>query len=219
MPLIKSASKKALSKNIETEMKAGKPKDQSIAIAYATRRQAMKRKMAKGGELDARDESMSKNSIDSAKTDRDEDMLDSHPMSHKAEKRAASSMPKADDSDGMEMDMLHQENQEDSYSKDGIVRYAEGGELSDSDKLDRISAIRRRMKMMAEGGDVADLDHNSDEDLNLEDQLSFEAARKHTYYDNDQMEDQPEDSNEHGRKLSDEDEHDMVSMIRRKMKK
>ena len=33
MPLIKSKSKKAISKNIKTEMEAGKPQKQSIAIA------------------------------------------------------------------------------------------------------------------------------------------------------------------------------------------
>lgn len=33
MPLIKSKSKKAISKNIETEMEHGKPQKQSIAIA------------------------------------------------------------------------------------------------------------------------------------------------------------------------------------------
>lgn len=33
MPLIKSKSKKAVSKNIKTEMKAGKPQKQAVAIA------------------------------------------------------------------------------------------------------------------------------------------------------------------------------------------
>jgi len=35
MPLIKSKSPKAFSENIKTEMKAGKPKKQAVAIAYA----------------------------------------------------------------------------------------------------------------------------------------------------------------------------------------
>lgn len=42
MPLVKSASKKAVSKNIKTEMKAGKPQKQAIAIALSVQRKAKK---------------------------------------------------------------------------------------------------------------------------------------------------------------------------------
>jgi hypothetical protein len=45
MPLIKGKSKEAMSKNIATEMHAGKPQKQAVAIAYAVRR----KHMAKGG--------------------------------------------------------------------------------------------------------------------------------------------------------------------------
>lgn len=45
MPLLKGKSKKAFSKNVETEMDAGKPQKQSLAIAYQMKRKAM----AKGG--------------------------------------------------------------------------------------------------------------------------------------------------------------------------
>ena len=44
MPLIKSKSKEAFKKNISTEMKAGKPQKQAVAIAYATQRAAGKKK-------------------------------------------------------------------------------------------------------------------------------------------------------------------------------
>lgn len=40
-----------MSKNIETEMKAGKPQKQSIAIAYDVMRRAKKKKMAQGGQI------------------------------------------------------------------------------------------------------------------------------------------------------------------------
>ena len=44
MPLIKSASKKAVSENISKEVAAGKPRKQAIAIALETRRRAKKGK-------------------------------------------------------------------------------------------------------------------------------------------------------------------------------
>jgi hypothetical protein len=42
MPLIKSASKKAVGKNIATEMAAGRPQKQAIAVALDTQRRAKK---------------------------------------------------------------------------------------------------------------------------------------------------------------------------------
>jgi hypothetical protein len=42
MPVIKSKSKKAFQKNVEAEIDAGKPVKQAVAIAYATRRAAVK---------------------------------------------------------------------------------------------------------------------------------------------------------------------------------
>ena len=44
MPLIKSTSKKAFGKNVKKEMAAGRPQKQAVAIAYATKRAATKRK-------------------------------------------------------------------------------------------------------------------------------------------------------------------------------
>ena len=48
MPLIKSTSKEAFGKNIKTEMAAGKPQKQAVAIAYDVARRAKK---AKGGAI------------------------------------------------------------------------------------------------------------------------------------------------------------------------
>ena len=48
MPLIKSKSDKAFNKNVATEVKAGKPVKQAVAIAYNTKRMAKK---ADGGSL------------------------------------------------------------------------------------------------------------------------------------------------------------------------
>ena len=47
MPLIKSKSKEAFKKNVKKEIAAGKPIKQSVAIAYATKRAAQKKKRSK----------------------------------------------------------------------------------------------------------------------------------------------------------------------------
>jgi hypothetical protein len=44
MPLKKSASKKALGRNIATEIKSGKPAKQAEAIAFSVQRKAKEKK-------------------------------------------------------------------------------------------------------------------------------------------------------------------------------
>lgn len=44
MPLKRGKSKKVISQNIRTEMHAGKPQDQAIAIAYSKAGKSKKRK-------------------------------------------------------------------------------------------------------------------------------------------------------------------------------
>jgi len=44
MPLVKSKSKKPFIKNLKTEIKSGKSKRQSLAIAYGVMRKAKKKK-------------------------------------------------------------------------------------------------------------------------------------------------------------------------------
>jgi hypothetical protein len=43
VPLIKSTKKEAFKKNIATEVKAGKPVKQAVAIAYSEKREAEKK--------------------------------------------------------------------------------------------------------------------------------------------------------------------------------
>ena len=47
MPLVKSASKAAFRQNVKTEVAAGRPIKQSLAIAYATQRKAAGKSGAK----------------------------------------------------------------------------------------------------------------------------------------------------------------------------
>lgn len=43
MPLVKSTNKNAFKKNVAAEIRAGRPLKQSLAIAYATQRDAAKK--------------------------------------------------------------------------------------------------------------------------------------------------------------------------------
>ena len=49
MPLISGKSKNAFSSNIETEMSAGKPQKQAVAIAYSKAGEGKKKKKASTG--------------------------------------------------------------------------------------------------------------------------------------------------------------------------
>lgn len=44
MPLAKGKSRKAFSQNVRTEMAAGKPQKQAVAIAYSVKRGGKKKK-------------------------------------------------------------------------------------------------------------------------------------------------------------------------------
>lgn len=44
MPLKKGNSKKVISENIATEIKSGRPKNQSVAIAFSEAKQSKKKK-------------------------------------------------------------------------------------------------------------------------------------------------------------------------------
>lgn len=183
--------------------------------------------MAEGGEIRSFDrESMSMNSADAAHTSESSDMIRGMKMRHEQELRAASGMPSADDSSERSESMLEKKLPKDEYSKKGIINYARGGEVSPHEAEEEMhhasltAAVMAKRKKMADGGEVDLQDNNGNEWLNREDDMSFEAGRKKTYYDNDQLDDQPMDSNEHAEDLEDEDDHGkpMIKSIRSKMK-
>ncbi len=107
MPLIKGKSKKAFESNLKTELGAGKPKDQSLAIAYSIKRKSPK-KMADGGRLTA----------DSSDSD-ELDML--HMPNPKSElpHAAASERPTVDSITPEELEMIHRHR----------MAFAEGGRV------------------------------------------------------------------------------------------
>lgn len=188
MPLIKSASKKAVGKNIETEMGAGKPQAQSIAIALGVQRKN-KKKMAMGGKAEA-DHSPNLEIIDERYPAPDKKDFMSKDWS-------GGSAP-ARKPDDMRLPMAE-------YM---ASRFAKGG----------VAEAIMRKKMMAEGGEV-DLAENAEEHDNETDDLNLDALGKENYSESAGLDDLDYDTSvSKGDMLSDEDAHDMISAIRRRMK-
>ena len=174
----------------ESEINFHDEKRPSIDSAKDKREMAM---LAHGGEIDARDEHMT--TVDDARDEREMEMLDEHPIFHKEEKRAGSEMTDID--------------------------HAEDDRDEDMIKHKSIAAAIMHRKKMADGG-MVDLSRNADEDSNYEDDLSFGALKKENYSESEGLDelDSPMDSGMHGdeREKDAEDEHDMISSIRGKMK-
>jgi hypothetical protein len=108
------------------------------------------------------------------------------------------------------------EDSEDSIDAAKKHMYAEGGKVMQHPKsiADAIMG-RRKAKMMADGGEV-DIEDNGMEIPDEFDDMNEDATLKELYDDN-QLESQPEDSNEHGDGIE-SDLHDMISSIRKKMR-
>ena len=253
MPLIQGKSKKSFGKNVSREMKAGKPQDQALAIAYNVKRKNM-RKMAKGGmvDLSAEDEKRpmpdsqyADSAMDSRnsgkkpimKGDWDDDTYSDQASEsfskapgevedHNFQNEGRASEDNSRDRTEMDMETIKHPDEDGEFGssdEEKAAYMADGGMVYDGHmdeepphSLAEAIMRHRRAKAMADGG-MVDLEANSREDKNNEDDLSYNALLKEQY-DDSQISAQPEDSNEHGHDLSDEDEHDMVPMIRRKMK-
>jgi hypothetical protein len=173
MPLLPGKSKKAFSKNVATEMKAGNPQPQALAIAYSIKRKHPK-KMAEGGLATAKTESrpmpnkryndsrdLMQNSGDKAPghdswTDRAPERAASMGPRPKlqpihAGKMAASSVVRARPIDAMGRAMEREEAdfiQRDPPASPDEQPYERDDEL----RPDRQGPKGHPMKMMAEGG-------------------------------------------------------------------
>lgn len=233
-----------MSKNIKTEMAAGKPQKQSIAIAYSMANRN-KKKMSKGGSIsllgedhEHNDECMSEGGTCYAEgglVDEDangKEILNKNRGTHEVDhawdvrdedasnpESDSMSEPSSKDS-GIELTERDDERDLLASSRPGYP----GAQPKAAYDDDMVSRIMSKRKMMAEGGSVddseADVSRNANEDYNKEDQMSFDALRKENYSETPGLDalDQPEDSNLKGDTLSDADAHDMVETIRRKLK-
>ena len=192
MPLIKRRSKKSFDENMETEMDEGKPKNQSLAIAYSMKKKA--KKMAEGGMMGEQSDA------------HEEEML------HEPED-SLSEMSGA----GVQGHQIHiHVNPKQGYGEHR-GNYAHGGmagEQSKEHEMDMVDRImtKRACKggMYSEGGKVAD----GEEELADTKPNEFDVME-----DNDlAFSDTGESSgDEHGSKLNQEE--DMVDRIMKKRKK
>lgn len=125
--------------------------------------------------------------------------------------------------------MLHDEIEEEHHDSIASAIMARKDREKAMHGADNDSDIEQ---MLAEGGEIngkdsiypskssqSDLSRNAEEDANMEDQSSYDALRKENYSESAGLKqlDSPMDSGEHGHELSDEDAHDMISSIRRKI--
>lgn len=157
MPLMKSKSDKAFKKNVETEMDAGKPQKQSLAIAFNTQKHAKKKpKMAEGGmvspilkenykdmspadlmEDDERAESIAEAIMQKRRKFADGGMVDLE----------ANSEEKPNEYDELNEMAADAEQYDDGQISPQPEDSNEMGDDLDSDKQDMISRIRSKLRM------------------------------------------------------------------------
>lgn len=210
MPLIKSPSKKALKKNIETEMSANPSKEdraQNLAVAFSVQRKNQRKKMAEGGKVSPTptpDKAWSQKDKD----DFSEGMNHGSPLFQKM--KSAVGLAEGGEvcshcSGSGKMIQQAEEAVEPPHAEP-----REGHEEKHNRSI--LDDVMSKHKMMAREvdedeveGPATDISHNID-------------AVDESIYDDSQLSEQPEDSNEHDVEL-DSDKHDSVSKIMRKMKK
>jgi hypothetical protein len=199
MPLIKGKSKGAFEHNMKAEMHAGKPQKQALAIAYATKRRAMKAHggyMAEGGQITDNHQSTACEycTMDGATQ-----------MEHSPECQTQSH----------DEDMLHQGKE--SFPA-GAYHMADGGEPDPTEQQPDESAMGAGMvdrimaKRMSEGGRVANEDHGpmdsrlADFDQNEFDDLALRDDLESSYTG-------ANSGDEKGDAQEDDDRKDIVARI------
>jgi len=222
MPLMPGKSKAAFGKNVKTEMEAGKPMKQSLAIAYNMKKKS--KKMAFGGgvafdnskdrlhadeghemdpmtvEPDPRDMAASRKAAGERMIDHDEGI--NYAKGGKVHKKKMP-MPNKDmaEEEAMMASQMPQpgmEPQEPEQPQQPMM--ARGGEL-----VDKIMSKRmNKADCYSEGGMVANDTIHGDHSIDQYDDLVLRDDLDGT---------QPEDSNEHGNEELKSEDADMVSKI------
>lgn len=144
MPLIQKSSKKALKKNIETEMEAHPEqakRSQDLAIAYSAQRIAKKKGYASGGPIMPEQGPMSMaESIMKKRKMADGGMVDSDNM-----ETPAKFSPYDDDNMEATMKELYDDG-DDQLDDQPLDSIGDPGEDDEENQLDMISQIRRKMR-------------------------------------------------------------------------
>jgi hypothetical protein len=135
MPLIKGKTDESRSKNIGTEMRAGKPMDQAAAIAYSIQRKAKAKKMAQGGWVEETPVEKLHNSHSGIEHYKEEEPVQS--------KETGKGFTQANVGQAGEKFVEHPE----MFNKGGMC-YAEGGEVGPMMMLLR----KRALEKLAYGG-------------------------------------------------------------------
>lgn len=220
MPLIKGKSQKAFSRNMETEMNAGKPKKQSLAIAYSVQRRSKGKKMALGGAVEGPEHD--KEQLNELQHNDPMHIEAEYGRRESPEEIVRDTMPnrKAYAKGGMvyEDEMEHERAVREMAAEHEDVMLAQGGKvrLPVEEPFHSISDAIMSRKRFADGG-MVDIEENAEESGQTPYAPMNGDAYKKELYDVDQYDGQPMDSNEMGDDI-DEDEHDHIDMIRRKMR-
>jgi len=220
MPLIHKPSKKALQKNIETEMAAHPEKSrqkQNLAIAYQTQRNARKKKMADGGPVPQPSPKPVGSDEDIKKF---QEGFFGKKMAHGGpvpaglgKENIVSAIMRKNKHDKGAMQKHEEMGAGPEEDMEPMVPGRKPDEMRPS--VDEIMSGRMQGRRMADGGRV-DTEEVAEEMPNDFYKLNREAE-EHDIYDEDQLSAQPHDSNEHADEIT-ADLHDMVSKIRAKIK-
>lgn len=168
MPLIKSKSKKAFSKNVESEMESGKPQPQALAIAFSVKRKAGKKKMAQGGAVN--ESASSEHRPSPEETDKDSSMVSRNSSQHPPKNDSVTSTPerkqagmgkifplkhpKMVPSTGFSSKLRDQEDHLQSSADVNDGPQVEPPEAYDEEGPNRQGPKVHPLKMMADGGTV-----------------------------------------------------------------